>query len=129
MGGSVLLETVVLLPVFLLLVFGILDLARLLWTDLMLRHAIAETGRHAVVHGMSSASPVTLEDLRLVYVESARGIDESRLDLQASPDWNTASTPGATLRLEASYEFLFLWDFLPAPSVTLNHVTFVDVTQ
>lgn len=128
-GGSVLLETLVLLPVFLLFIFGMLDLARLLWTDLVLRHAIAETGRYAMTRGNASPNPATLDDLRTVYLAATRTIDESRLTLQVVPEWSSGSTPGATLQIEASYQFVFLWDFLPAPSVTLQHVTFVDVTQ
>ena len=127
--GSVLIETLVLLPVFLLLVFGVLDFARLLWTDLVLRHALAETGRYAMVHGSSAPTPATLADLRNVYLAATRSIDETQLTLQAVPDWSTGSTPGARVRLEAGYEFLFLWDFLPAPSVTLTHKVLVDVTQ
>lgn len=127
--GSVLIETLVLLPVFLLLVFGVLDFARLLWTDLVLRHALAETGRYAMVHGSSAPTPATLADLRNVYLAATRSIDETQLTLQAVPDWSTGSTPGARVLLEAGYEFLFLWDFLPAPSVTLTHKVLVDVTQ
>lgn len=127
--GSVLLETLVLVPVFLLLVFGVLDFARLLWTDLVLRHALAETGRYAMVHGTAAPTPATLAELRNVYLAATQSVDETKLTLQAVPDWNTASTPGAQVRLEASYEFLFLWDFLPAPSVTLTHEVMVDVTQ
>lgn len=127
--GSVLLETLVLLPVFLLLVFGVLDFARLLWTDLVLRHALAETGRYAMVHGSSAPTPATLADLRTVYLAATTGIDEAQLTLQAVPDWSSGSTPGAQVRLEASYEFLFLWEFLPAPSATLTHEVLVDVTQ
>lgn len=127
--GSVLIETLVLIPVFLLLVFGVLDFARLLWTDLVLRHALAETGRYAMVHGTAAPTPATLAELRNAYLAATQSVDETKLTLQAVPDWNTTSTPGAQVRLEASYEFLFLWDFLPAPSVTLTHEVMVDVTQ
>ena len=127
--GSVLLETLVLLPVFLLLVFGVLDFARLLWTDLVLRHALAETGRYAMAHGSASPDPATLAELRDVYLAATRSIDETQLTLQSVPDWGTGSTAGARVRLEASYEFQFLWDFLPAPSATLTHEVLVDVTQ
>ena len=127
--GSVLLETLVLLPVFLLLVFGVLDFARLLWTDLVLRHALAETGRYAMAHGSASPDPATLAELRDVYLAATRSIDETQLTLQSVPDWGTGSTAGARVRLEASYQFQFLWDFLPAPSATLTHEVLVDVTQ
>lgn len=127
--GSVLLETLVLLPVFLLLVFGVLDFARLLWTDLVLRHALAETGRYAMVHGSASPDPATLAELRDVYLAATSGINGAQLTLQSVPDWSTGSTAGARVRLEASYQFLFLWDFLPAPSATLTHEVLVDVTQ
>lgn len=128
-AGAVLTETLVLLPVFMLLIFGLLDYARLLWTDLVLRHAAAETARYAMVHGSTAPAPASLTDLRGVFLGATAGIDAARLTLAMAPDWETGNTPGSTLQLTVTYQFDFLWQFLPAGSTTLQHVEFVPVAQ
>jgi Flp pilus assembly protein TadG len=55
-GAQSLVEFALVLPVFLLLVFGILDLARAVWEENELAFAAREGTRWAIVHG-SSASP------------------------------------------------------------------------
>lgn len=128
-SGAVLTETIVLLPIFMLLIFGILDYARMLWTDLVLRHAAAETARYAMVHGSTAAAPASTADLRAVFLGATTGIDDGRLTFTVVPTWETGNTPGSTLRLQTSYQFNFLWQFLPAGTVTLQHTAFVDVSQ
>jgi len=128
-AGAVLTETLVLLPVFMLLIFGILDYARMLWTDLVLRHAAAETVRYATVHGSTAPAPASLAELRGVFLDATAGIEAARLTLAMAPDWETGNTPGSTLQLTVTYQFDFLWQFLPAGSTTLQHVEFVQVAQ
>ena len=127
--GAVLTETIVLLPVFMLLVFGMLDYARMLWADLVLRHAAAETARYAMVHGSTAPDPATMTDLRNVFLGATTAIDGSQLSLEMVPAWETGNVPGGTLRLQINYRFDFLWQFLPAGSINLQHTEFVQVVQ
>lgn len=128
-AGAVLTETLVLLPVFMLLIFGILDYARMLWADLVLRHAAAETARYAMVHGSASPDPATMADLRTVFLAATVAIDDGQLSLEMVPAWEAGGAPGNTLRLEVSYRFDFLWQFLPGGSIDLQHTEFVQIVQ
>lgn len=121
-------EAVALLPVFLLLLLAVLESTRMLWTRAILAHAARETVRIAMVHGMQSDEPFTANDLRTRYLAATRTIDPAALQLEITPDWNTASEAGVTFRIRARYEFALLWDVLGAPSVTIETYAQSSVT-
>lgn len=52
-----LVEFALVLPVFLLVIFGIIDLARAVWEENELAFASREGTRYAIVHGASSSTP------------------------------------------------------------------------
>ena len=56
--GQSLVEFALVLPVLLLLIFGLLDLARAVWQENTLAFAAREATRYAIVHGSGAASPV-----------------------------------------------------------------------
>ena len=56
-GAQSLVEFAIMLPLFLLLVTGILDLARAVWQENSLAYAVREGTRYAIVHG-SAGSPI-----------------------------------------------------------------------
>lgn len=118
--GIAAIEALALLPVFLLLLLGIIELTRMLWTRAILAHAARETVRIALVHGKDADTPFTANELRNRFIASTRTIDPNALQVVITPDWATASSRGATFRVRASYEYPLLWDVLGAPSVTLE---------
>jgi Flp pilus assembly protein TadG len=56
-GAQSLVEFALVLPVFLLIVFGIIDLARAVWEENELAFAAREGTRYAIVHGASATTP------------------------------------------------------------------------
>ena len=56
--GQSLVEFSLLLPVMLLIVTGLFDLARAVWQENTLAYAAREGTRYAIVHGSTSSSPV-----------------------------------------------------------------------
>lgn len=118
--GITALETLALLPVFLLLLLSIIDMTRLLWTRSILAHAARETVRYATVHGSESDVPVTASGLRQHFLQSSHGLDPAALTLITAPDWDAVSSPGTRFRLIANYEFAFLWDVFPSPSFSIS---------
>lgn len=57
-GGQALVEFALIMPVFLLLVLGLFDVARAVWQENTLAYAAREGTRYAIVHGSASSSPV-----------------------------------------------------------------------
>ncbi len=57
--GQSLVEFALVLPVLLLLVLGLFDVARAVWQENTLAFAAREATRYAIVHGSASSSPIS----------------------------------------------------------------------
>lgn len=57
-GGQSLVEFALIMPLFLLLVTGLFDVARAVWQENTLAYAAREGTRYAIVHGSASDTPV-----------------------------------------------------------------------
>jgi Flp pilus assembly protein TadG len=62
--GQSLVEFALVLPIFLLLVFAIFDVGRVVWASDSLANAAREAARYAIVHGKDSGSIATKSDIR-----------------------------------------------------------------
>lgn len=60
--GQSLVEFALVLPVLLLVIFGVIDLARAVWQENTLAFAAREGSRYAIVHGSASTAPVGPND-------------------------------------------------------------------
>ena len=60
--GQALVEFALVLPVLLMLILGLFDVARAVWQENTLAYAAREGTRFAIVHGSASESPVTQTD-------------------------------------------------------------------
>ncbi len=61
-GGQSLVEFALIVPLLLLTVFGIIDLARAVWQENTLAYAAREGTRYAIVHGSAGSPVVTASD-------------------------------------------------------------------
>jgi hypothetical protein len=56
-AGQALVETALILPLFLMLLMGIVDMGRAVWATTSLASAAREAARYAIVHGGSTSNP------------------------------------------------------------------------
>ena len=77
--GSVAIEFAVLLPVFLALIYGLFEFARVAWTQTTLEYAVEEAARFAMVN--PSASETEITD---VANDSAAGLDAAEIIINVS---------------------------------------------
>jgi Flp pilus assembly protein TadG len=69
--GQALVETAVILPVFLMLLLGVLDMGRAVWATTSLASAAREAARYAIVHGGNSAAVATKQTIMDAAVTAA----------------------------------------------------------
>jgi len=74
--GQALVEFAIVIPIFLALLFGIVDLGRVVWANNSLANAAREAARYAIVHGGAFANPCPVGPL--------------------SPEGNVEAVPSAT---------------------------------
>jgi len=96
-------EFVLIIPLLLLLMVGLLDLARLMWAYESLGHAVREGTRYAIVHGASSSLPADQAAIRDVIVSTAR--PQNADDLVVSLTFDPDNHPGSKVSVEARYAF------------------------
>lgn len=110
-------EMAILLPVFLLLLFAMMDFSRLVFTQVSLQHAIREGGRFGVTGERleNPNDPGTLqsriESIKRIVRESAVGVNVEDDDIVISSvqgGTGSAGGPGDTLTISLSHDFVFV---------------------
>lgn len=115
--GLAVVELAIVLPVFLMLLFGIIDFARMFFVQITLQHAMREGGRFGVT-GSQLADPVDphnfqsrLDSIKRVVREAAVGVVMNPADIHvtsASGLPNDAGGPGDTFTISMNYRFQFI---------------------
>ncbi len=139
-GGNALVESAVSIVVYLLLLFGIVDFGRALYTYHFVSEAAREATRWAAVNGETcrddnscdgtspmNDGPASAANVQ-AYVQNIAppGIDPTKLTTVAS--WpsgasicgGNAHNPGCTVEVTVSYPFNFLVPMIDATDITLS---------
>jgi Flp pilus assembly protein TadG len=107
--GAVVVETALLLPLLLLIIFGIIDLGRAFNTKQALTHATREAVRvYAVTQDNGTASNA--------FWTGATGLDAARITVSIPAD--DSCTPGDPVSVTSSYDFNFI--ALPFTSISID---------
>ena len=110
--GQELLEFALILPIFLILAFGIIDLGFAAYSYSSLQSAAREGARYAIVHACDDAGTIPRVRAR------ALGLDPADVTPQA-PDW-TEDTVEVTVLYDYQLLTPFVGAFIPGGSVTMR---------
>ena len=104
--GAAIIEFAFILPVYLLLIFGIIELGYVLWGVSALEYGASYGARYAFVHPTSSSS--TIEDFALSTVNFPTN----------AITYNVTITPSVSADIDGSFSYTFL--VLPLNPITIN---------
>ena len=109
--GVVAVEFALIIPVFLLMTYGFMELGRALFIQNSLGHAVYEAQRYAIVHGATSSSPADADVIEDVILEKAGVLDGSLLtvDVTFTPD----NAAGSVVTIVATYAFDYMTALVP----------------
>ena len=126
--GSAVLEFGLVIVMFFMFVFGVMDFGRALYTYHFVSNASCEATRYAIVRGSSSTQPVTAADIES-YVKSIapEGID--RNNLTVSTTWSPDDSPGSTVRIQVSDNFRFMTPVLTTYQMNLSDSSQMVISQ
>lgn len=116
--GSALIEFALLIPVFMMIVVGIVDLGRAVWAKSSLGYLAGETARYASMHSTRSNDPVTSGDVFKYVEQRAIGLNPEHLTVDTT--WVPNNAPGGVVRINLSYDFQFLTPLIPTDQITLT---------
>ncbi|HVT35185.1 MAG TPA: TadE/TadG family type IV pilus assembly protein [Nevskiaceae bacterium] len=133
--GMVTVEAAIVLPLFMLLMFCIIDFGRLLFTQTTLQHAMREGGRYGVTGRRlpNPADPKSLESrldsIKQIVQQSAIGVNVKPGDIvisSARGGNGNAGGPGDTLTISLTYDFVFA---TPLVAQFFNHGSYTFTTS
>ena len=112
--GQGLVEFALVSPIFFLMVLGIIEGGRLVWTYHTLNNAVKEGSRYALVRGTNSdldGAPVTWEGIKDHMIEKSTGLNESNLSGSLFLEDGDKENMSA-FEVRASYEHEFIVSFV-----------------
>jgi Flp pilus assembly protein TadG len=149
--GSTLVEFGLVIVVLLMLMFGVIDFARALYAYHFVANAAREGTRYAIVHGAvalgCTTSPCAAPDPTPIvdYVANlavGSGIIKTSTDpsLQVTPNWPPAAdggsncdtvpnNPGCTVQVRVTYNFKFIFPFLPTSTYPMTSTSEMVISQ
>ena len=99
--GSAGVETAIVLPAFLLITFGMIYFAYVLFLSHELNDSLRQAARYAMVHGSASEAPVSEAQIEARAKQASSFLDPQRLTVSA--EFRPTNAPGSTVVVQASY--------------------------
>jgi Flp pilus assembly protein TadG len=100
-AGQALVEFSLVLPIMLLMLFALVDFGRGFYSWLVVTNAVREGARVGAVQATEAV-------IKTKVVETASGLDPTRLDPAAVTYDNAAHTRGSTVRVDVTYHFQYV---------------------
>ena len=119
--------SVVALPVFLGMIFGLIEVGRVMYANDALSNATRAAIRFAMVRGSTSETPATAADIADTLRAQATALLPANLQVTTTfvPDNN----PGSTVTIQATYTHDYLLPFLPLEQITLRSESTMTVAR
>jgi len=126
--GVALLEFGLVVVVFFMFVFGVMDFGRALYTYHFVSNAACEATRYAIVRGSASTSPATANDVTN-YVKAITPLGVDPKDLTISTTWSPNDAPGSTVRVQVSDNLKFMTPLFLQYQMTLSGASQMVISQ
>ncbi|MET4701316.1 Flp pilus assembly pilin Flp [Constrictibacter sp. MBR-5] len=118
--GAGMVEFAIVFPLFLLVVFGVIEVGRLLYLQTTLEHATRTAARAAIVRSERSGAPASTNDiLAIIRKDSVVNTDLCTPDIR----YSSGNLPGSILSIEVSCPFDFMFPLPGRPAFTIAAAT------
>jgi Flp pilus assembly protein TadG len=112
-------------PLFFMLLFGVIEMGRLVWTNHELTNGTREGARFAMVHGSEASSQATLSQIEARILATTAGIQDSQLSVSAT---GLGGAPGTKVVITSTYQYEVALGMIPGLSdMTLTHRSEVTI--
>ncbi len=114
--GATAVEFAIVMPVFLAMVLGVIEMSRALWIKATMQYAAEQTTRYFMVN--NEKTPTELE----TYVQARfleMGMSSIVADVTYAATLDDTTTPD-NMTITLTYSFVALVSFIPVPDVTLS---------
>jgi Flp pilus assembly protein TadG len=126
-SGQAAVEGALVSLVFLVLIFGLMDFARMVWSYTMISHGAREATRYAMVHGSSSGHMASVAQIQNMVTSTSPGIDAA--NLTATVTFAPDQSPGSTARVVVIYNFYPIAPYIPIGPLQLTSTSEMVICQ
>jgi Flp pilus assembly protein TadG len=125
--GSAMVESALTFLVFMVLLLGILDFGRMVWSYTLISYAAREATRYAMVRGTGTSHTASSDQIKAIVTSQAPGLglDTSNTAVTFTPD----QSPGSTVKVAVTYNFTPLVPYIPSGTVTLKSTSQMMIYQ
>ena len=123
--GSVIVEFALVFMLYLVVVLGLMEFGRCMWTYATVAHAARQAARFCMVRG--TINPATTTDIENVVKRFAMGLEDSKLTVNTTYDPATIDR-GDIIEVEVGYPFQFVTSPILVYGSTLNLSARTEIT-
>jgi Flp pilus assembly protein TadG len=102
-GAQGLVEFAIIGPVFLMLLFGVVEMGRLIWTNHELDNGTREGARYAMVHGAKSGTLATSATVKTYMLSHTSGLSSAKATVNVA--YGGTAQPGDVVTVSSTYSF------------------------
>jgi Flp pilus assembly protein TadG len=113
--------------VFFVMVFGLIDFSRMVWTYHQLAFGAREATRYAIVHGSSSGNKATVSQIQAIVTNRVFCVSSNNLTTTVT--FNPNQGPGSTVKVAVTYSFYPIAPFLPGGAIQLASTSQMMIYQ
>jgi len=103
---------------FMLILFGILDFGRMVWSYTLVSYGAREGTRYAIVRGTASGHTASVADIKSVAAKSALGLDPNSVNTDVT--FNPDQSAGSTVKVVVTYNFSAIAPYIPSGTLALK---------
>ncbi len=116
-------------PFFFILLFGVMEMGRLVWTNHELANGTREAARLVMVRGSEwnkTGTAATPADVKQRIIDTTTGLSEGALSIDIAP--GLGGDPGTSVTITATYQYDVLIGIIPGLSdFTMSHASTVII--
>jgi Flp pilus assembly protein TadG len=120
-------EFAIVLPVLVLLLFGILDMGKAVYAYSYVSYSAREATRWAAVRGQTSKTPASSSDVQAFIVGETQGLDTKQLTVTTS--WSPDNKPGSVVTVQVQYSLPLSVPLLPTTTLALTSASKMVIQQ
>lgn len=126
-SGSAIVEGALVFLVFMVIVFGLMEFGRMVWSYTQVANGAREATRYAIVHGSASGSTASVSQIQGIVTSHSPGLDASNIttNVTFTPD----QSPGSTVKVAVTYKFYPLTPFIPVGPIHLASTSQMVIYQ
>jgi hypothetical protein len=110
-----------------MIIFGLLEMGRLVWWYNIMPMLAREGTRFAAVRGSTSTTPATATDVTAAVKSKAIGFDPASMTV--STTWTPNNKPGSVVKVAVSYTFIPIAPYIPASPIPLTSSSQLVIAQ